>query len=284
MKLIILLTCLSIQRYMNFNFSLSQYDWFTPYQELLRKYVHAQFMDGIVGLFVIVLPLAFVAMFVGVILSGTWVTSFIYGLLVLFYCLDGRLQTKFLKDHLSGKEAAGSEADQQVSKVLGEPIPDNMHAKARATSDAIFFHAMHHVFGVIFWYLILGLFGAVMYFLVVFIANPSKVTKSALSPYVESAKAVQDILAWVPVRLVGLAYALAGATAKTISALMQNIVGPLSNEKKLPGVFGLTAIKADVENPNSASLEENKKALTMVLLGTGVWMAVILLLTIFRIA
>jgi AmpE protein len=101
---------------------------------------------------------------------------------------------------------------------------------------------------------------------------------------VKSAKVVQDILAWVPVRLIGLTYALVGATAKTISVLMQNIVGPLSNEKKLPGIFGLTAIKADVENPNSASLEENKKALAMVLLGTGVWMAVVLILTIIRLA
>ena len=267
---------------MNFNFSLSQYDWFTPYQKLLRKYVQTKFMDGVLGLLIIVLPLAFAVMFVGVIFSGWWVTSFIYGLVVMFYCLDGRLQARFVKGNLSGKEAVGSDVDKQVSKVLGEPVPDSMHAKGRATSDAIFFHAMHHIFGVIFWYLILGLFGAVMYFLVVFIANPSKITKSALSPYVDSAKAVQDILAWVPVRLVGLAYALAGATSKTIAVLTQNIVGSLSNEKKLPGLFGLTAIKADAENPNSASLEENKKALTMVLLGTGVWMAVILLLTIIR--
>lgn len=279
MKLLILLTCLGIQRYMNFNFSLSQYDWFTPYQEILKKYVPKQFMSGIAGLVVIVVPLAFIAMFVGFILSGWWLTSFLYGLVVLFYCLDGRLGDQFIKAHLAGKESK-TEADIAASKVLEEPVPDTSHAKVRAISNAIFTHALHHVFGVMFWYVFLGIFGAVMYFLVAFIANPPKKTQEALGPYADSAKTVLDILAWVPVRLLGLAFALAGATANTIKVWMQHLVGKLGNEKELAPIFGLTAIKADVENPNSADLEENKKAMTIVFLGQGVWLAVILVFTL----
>jgi len=280
MKLLILLACLGIQRYMNFNFSLSQYDWFTPYQDMLKQYVPKQLMDGVAGLVVIVVPIALIAMIVGMVLSGWWVTSFLYGLVVLFYCLDGRLGEQFIQAQSGAGDKPKSEADVAASKVLEEPVPDTSHAKTRAISNAIFFHALHHVFGVMFWYVVLGIFGAVTYFLVAFIANPPRKTHSALSPYTDSAKLVLDILAWIPVRLVGLAFALAGATANTIKVLMQHLVGKLSNEKELAAIFGLTAIKADVENPNSATAEENKNAMTMVFLGQGVWLAVILVITL----
>ena len=281
MKLLILLACLGIQRYMNFNFSLSQYDWFTPYQDMLKQYVPKPLMNGVTGLFVIVVPIAFVAQFVGVVLSGWWLTSFLYGLVVLFYCLDGRLGEQFIQAQSGvGSKEPKSEADVAASKVLAEPVPDTSHAKVRAISNAIFFHALHHVFGVMFWYVLLGIFGAVMYFLVAFIANPSRKTQGVLAPYGESAKLVLDFLAWVPVRLVGFAFALAGATANTIKVVMQHLVGKLSNEKELAATFGLTAIKADVENPNSATAEENKNALTMVFLGQGVWLAVILVISL----
>ncbi|MBA3679526.1 hypothetical protein H0W80_05095, partial [Candidatus Saccharibacteria bacterium] len=180
MKLLILLTCLGIQRYMNFNFSLSQYDWFTPYQDILKQYVPKQLMNGVAGVFVIVVPLAFAAMFVGLLLSGFWVTSFLYSLIVLFYCLDGRLGEQFIKAQSAGKEPK-NEADVAASKVLEEPVPDTSHAKVRAISSAIFYHALHHVFAVMFWYVLLGIFGAVMYFLVAFIAQPSKKTQGALA-------------------------------------------------------------------------------------------------------
>lgn len=281
MKLLILLACLGIQRYMNFNFSLSQYDWFTPYQDMLKQYVPKQLMNGVAGLVVLVVPIALIAMIVGMVLSGWWVTSFLYGLVVLFYCLDGRLGEQFIQAQSgAGGTEPKSEADVAASQVLEEPVPNTSHAKVRAISNAIFTHSLHHVFGVIFWYVVLGIFGAITYFLVAFIANPPKKTQDALAPYADSAKLVLDILAWVPVRLVGLAFAIAGATANTIKVLTQHLVGKLSNEKDLAAIFGLTAIKADVENPNSATAEENKNAMTMVFLGQGVWLAVILVITL----
>ena len=58
MKLLVVLICIGIQRFLNIRFSLSELDWFKPYRDLIQKTFGQSLMKGYVGLAIVVLPVA----------------------------------------------------------------------------------------------------------------------------------------------------------------------------------------------------------------------------------
>lgn len=280
MKIIVLLICLGVQRFLNIQFSLPQFDWFKLYRDLIKSFLPANLQQGIVGLLITVLPVAIIVWLLGMLLGGVMIAYLILSVVVMFVCLDGRDLGAQMKAYMSGDASGQAEADALASKITGDATPADGPAKARAITNAIFFQGLHHVFGVVFWYLILGLFGAITYFLVHYIASNAKKADSDLAPLGESANMVQAILDWIPVRLLGLSFAIVGSSGDVIKQVTKNLVGALSKESRLAEVFGLAALKADSDKPETANLEENKSALGLVFMATGVWLAIVLVIAI----
>ena len=153
-------------------------------------------------------------------------------------------------------------------------FPATPSGKARAVSSKILLWSQHHVFSILFWYLFFGVFGAVVYFLVHRLSHEAMHNSSDVADYADASQVVQGIMAWVPVRLAGLSYGAVGAFGTVINQWTRNIAGGLDLEQKLPVIFGLSAVNADIENPEKATVEENKSILDVIFKAEIVWIAV----------
>ncbi len=281
MKLLIVLICIGIQRFLNIRFSLTELDWFKPYRALVQKTLGQSLMKGYIGLAIAVLPIAVLVWILDSILGGNPILGLVIGIAVMFFCLDSRDISKQLANYLSGGKAEkGPSSDEELKAFLKESMPSSAADQPRAVSSKVVLISLHHVFSVLFWYMFFGLFGAVVYFLVHRLTHEGAKPGSDAADYVEAAKLVQGIMAWVPVRLVALSFGAVGNFGAALNQLMKNLVGGLDPEEKLPVTLGLAAANADIENPGKATVDENKSILDIVFKAEVVWIVAIALLTL----
>lgn len=275
MKLLIVLICMGIQRYLNIRFSLSDMDWFKPYRGLVSKTLgQSGMLKGYIGLAIFVLPIAVLVWILNGILSGSLLLELIVGAAIVFYCLDARDIGSQISNYLSGGKAEkGKTSEEELAGFLKGSVPKSASDQARAVSTQISLVTQHHVFSVLFWYLFLGVFGAVVYFLVHRIAHEAEHKDSDVADVADASRFAQAIMAWVPVRLAGLSLGVVGAFGTLFNQWMKNIAGGLDLEQKLPVIFGLSAVNADLEKADKASVEENKGLLDLVFKAEIVWIA-----------
>ncbi len=288
MKLLIVLICIGIQRFLNIRFSLSELDWFKPYRALIQKTLGQSLMKGYVGLAIIVLPVAVLVWILNAMLGGNLIFGLIIGVAVVFFCLDARDISKQLSTYMSGTKAEkGKSSDEELKDLLKDSMPIKMEsnpvsatAQARAVTSKVVLISLHHVFSVLFWYMLFGVFGVVVYFLVHRLTHEGAKPGSDAADYLEAAKVVQGIMDWVPVRLLGLSFGAVGNFGAALNQLMKNLVGGLDLEEKLPVTLGLAAANADIENAGKATVEENKSILDIVFKAEIVWIVAIAVLTL----
>lgn len=281
MKLLIVLICIGIQRFLNIRFSLTELDWFKPYRALVQKTLGQSLMKGYIGLAIAVLPIAVLVWILDGIFGGNPILGLVIGIAVIFFCLDSRDISKQIANYLSGGKAEkGPSSDEELKALLKESMPSSAAEQPRAVSSKVVLISLHHIFSVLFWYMLFGLFGAVVYFLVHRLTHEGAKPGSDATEYVEAAKVVQGVMAWVPVRLLGLSFGAVGNFGAALNHLMKNIAGGLDFEQKLPVTLGLAAANADVEDASKATVEENKNILDIVFKAEVVWIVAIALLTL----
>lgn len=132
--------------------------------------------------------------------------------LVLFLCLGPR----DLADDVQRLRAARSAGDSATVTRLSAslqmgPEPDADH---RSLLGALFIQSHERLFGMLWWFLAAGPAGAVVYRLTSRL--PSLIEDHA-SPAARLAGSLHSVLAWVPVRLTALLYALAGSMDDALS-------------------------------------------------------------------
>jgi membrane protein required for beta-lactamase induction len=271
-----------IQRYLNIRFSLSEFDWFKPYRAMLEKSLgQSGMMKGYIGLAIAVLPIAILAWLINAIFGGSLAFGFVIGAIILFYCLDARDLSNQISNYLSGgKKEKGKAPEEELKEFLKDSLPSSETEKARAVSSKVLIWSQHHVFSVIFWYLLFGVFGAVIYYLVHRLSHEALKKDSDAAAYADSAQVVQSVMDWVPVRLAGLSFGAVGAFSNVFNQWMKNIAGGLDTEQKLPVIFGLSAVNADIEKSDKANVEENKGVLDVVFKAEFVWIAAIALISL----
>jgi len=272
MKIIIILVCLAVQRFLNVRLSIADFDWFKPYMGLVRKMTGGKELTGYDGLAFTVLPIILLVGVFDLIFGMSTLFSFVFGLAILFYCLDGRNMAKQLVAYLGGGE--GDARKEVVGFAIGT-VSEATNAQARVVSNSVFQKSLHNVFAVLFWYYILGVFGALLYFVVRLVWTRASASDAELVGLTDSSATVLGVLDWVPVRLSGLGYALVGAFGNVFGSLMKNIVAGTSSNDSLTAEFGLIGINADPASDEKADVEENKSALELAFRAQIVWVVVI---------
>ncbi len=181
MSFLVVAACLAVQWFLNFSSAPYQQNWVLHYVGWMRK----QFSKlteghGLFGVVILVLPILIVVSILFTIVYhvvGHWGYSLL-SLVLLWYCID-------------------------VTELKSMP--------ANVTDvSVIFVSAYQKVFAILFWYFIFGPVGLTLYVAVhalcVYFVKAG--TESAeLQKYFVLTRGVMD---WVPVRLLGLSFALAG--------------------------------------------------------------------------
>jgi membrane protein required for beta-lactamase induction len=266
MKLVIILACLALERYMKIGALLGRAHWFGCYVQTLRKVLPAAGLwRSWQGLAIVVLPIVIVFALV------YWVTcSWIYGLFglvlafaALLYCLGPDDLYHQATDYIDASDKKDKDREKSLlTALLGHKPPQKISAQHRQASHALLSQANDRLFAVIFWFIILGPVAAILYRMVV-ATNQYADKHKEYATLKEAAATTQSVLDWLPARMTALVYVLVGNFSHSFSAWMKNALTGLGHNKEMLVEVG--SLASDLNKDESkASLDENRNVLAMV--------------------
>ncbi len=284
MNLISILLALAVEIFYKPVAGLRRFDWFNRYHEVIYRRLDGQpLRDGPVGIIVIIGLVALAVWVVLAILASlSGFLAFLFGLVVLIFTLGPRDLDQDIHEVLYSLEHNDTEAAWLKAQKLDESdsfaggSPQELVCWVR---DRILVEANIRMFGVLFWFLLLGPVGAVLFRLTCL----SRQQPSVENNYLQAARDLYRILAWIPARLTVLCYALAGNFVNTIS----NWQGVSDLWQRDSEAFLIASGTGAVEADYRAGSEEQEidtspvhHALGLVKRAVIVWIALLALLTL----
>lgn len=246
-----------------------------------------------------VAPVAIVDALLGSHLLGLLQVAF--AVLVLLVSFGPRDLREELEDYIDALERGDREAATRGAKELLESDLAGRDAPPRdAVEDAIFVQANNRVFGVIFWFMLLGPAGAWLFRVTdlmrrraAFEASRAAAAGDGAGEVVADAKGhaaalgqLHGLLAWVPARLAAGAYALAGSFEDAVGhwrAVVDDVgAGLLARTEDLLARVGRGALAPSLVGVAAGSLDLATAggALRIVTRAIWIWLAVVALLVL----
>ncbi|MCH9770730.1 MAG: regulatory signaling modulator protein AmpE [Gammaproteobacteria bacterium] len=255
MEFIIILLVLALQRFMKLGSGKYQFDWMTPYYNWLRAKVnYVGRGHPLVELVIIVVPvlLALAIVIALISLLSFKVGYFVVLAVLLWYCIDGR-------------------------DLSHEPYPDS-------NTQTTLLTVYRKLFAVLFWFALFGPIGLALYVSVEALINclQSHDEPGELLDFSIKTQAVFD---WLPIRLVGLAFALVGHFTVVFKVWLPQVWQGLKDSPNLILSYAMAALcsskSSDESTPNSelANVDQAEliKLIDRALL---VWLVLMLILTV----
>jgi membrane protein required for beta-lactamase induction len=259
--------------------------WFDAGLSLLRKGPVPVSWLVAVGLVVIpTLPVALVGVYFGHIVSG--VVYVLFAALVLVFSLGPRDLMAEVDAYVKAVERDQPGAAEAIARGLLEN--ETAGEGGRALESAVVIQANHRIFGVLFWFMLLGPAGAWGY-RVADLFRRRSVFQAARNGEAAANHVVQvlfEIVAWLPARLLALTYAVAGsfedatedwrryyrATSRRFMRVSEDVVA----------AAGVGAIRSRC--PEEDTLERVRSATRLVRRSVLIWLTAISLATLVGVA
>ena len=229
--------------------------------------------DGPFGLFlVVILPSILLgALYYGIILLSKPLAVLV-GAVLLFASLGGHC----LKENIEQIDAMLDLGDEEGARllgreVLGHPVDSEGEELVREVSEGLLVEANEQLYGVLFWFILLGPTGALLFRL----SGSLRRVVPQDSELIAWSLQFHWLLAWVPARVAALGYAIAGSFGHATEHWSSHWdANPDSNHATLIS-SGLGALLALEKDPPAGLLSE---ALALVTRAVAVWAAVVAIL------
>jgi membrane protein required for beta-lactamase induction len=269
MSLIIILTCLALQRFANIG-GWFENAWFETYLTWLRAPLAKVNLWG--KLAVVILPVFIVLTLLHFLLIWRLfgLFYFILSTVVLFFCMDARN----LKNELATYFANAKKQDLQAAKEALEKFKDTLLLPSvtkltkdevhRAVTKMIFLQASQQIFSILFWFIVLGIYGASGYFLITLLRKNALKVNEHYSELAHLAAQIQDLLDWLPTRLTSLTFALVGHFSKGFAYFYKHMNAPLKDNQTFVINSGFAALDIDIKEEDKVEVSENQAALDLV--------------------
>lgn len=267
MKLLILMACLGIERYLHIGSILKRFSWFDAYLKILQNLFskNSPVLKGYLGIFLVVFPIFAVIGGINFI-----ITRFQYGLsgvglsfIVLIYCFGpGDLYSKVQVYVSSVLKKDDTMASAEYQDLTGEMPQVDERTTARKLTEMIFVLANDGFFSVVFWYMFLGPLGVIIYRLVFVIAKSAEEGKELCVPMGPEAIALNNWLSWIPARIGSLLY-IFSAGFQGFSTWREKALSMNNTNEDCLKTCGLTSL-SHVHDKELPAIEENKKAIFIV--------------------
>ena len=292
MKLIALILGLAIGHAATRRLKLRELRWFDPYFDFAlaragRRSRPVAVLLVLVFLAVIVLPV----LWVSVVLQRTFVPwdvlFLIFAVFIVFLCLGPRDLGSEVEEYSAALDAGDhDEAGRLLTEMSESRYPDA--ASVELVEDAVFAQATNRIFGVAFWFVVLGPVGAWLFRVsdllrrrAAFEATREAETVRRALPAVEL---VHGVLALIPARLAALGYALAGSFDDAINGwrayLRPDGVSVHASNSRLVAAVGKAAMTGFLEQPSNSSAAA-RNSMRLVMRTLFIWVTVIALMTLF---
>lgn len=241
MTFFVVLSCLLLNHYWRKERLLPVDSWFGHWQQFLLAHQY-RLPEGLqrwpltLPLMFLLLPLIPVGLLL-VIADGRLMGLLTLGLhfLLLMYCLPRVNIDDLIDEYLQrwdrgNYEAAYLHTEQVAPGVFSESFDDyaRMHA---SFSRFVLVCSFRRIFAVLFWYILSGPLGALFYVFLQHMINMGGLLQAGQTDAVASR--LLAILEWVPVRMVALAFALAGDFVATFKVIKSRILDQLDADAGL---------------------------------------------------
>ncbi len=183
----------------------------------------AAFLLTVLIVIVPVLPVVLLMVALGDALMGFLAVGF--AAVILVFSLGPRDLGREVDDYLIAMEAGDEEASRRLAKELVEgDLAGSQGRRVLAVEEAVLAQANNRIFGVIFWFMVLGPSGAWLFRVAdlmrrraVFEAMRVRNAEGTDPGYLHAVQSVFGLLAWLPARLLALSYAMAGSFEDAMS-------------------------------------------------------------------
>lgn len=266
------------------------HDWFPRYFGWCRGVLpDSPVWNGTIGVVLLLTGPVLLLILVQDQLAGIWfgLFSLILATGVLYFCLAFHQLDQWV-DQIS--DAIDNDEQGQAWALVGELLgdsPDDHPKTLRIVAESVFFRANERLFGILFWFILLGPVGALLYYLSRILKEYRPQSQLFGDEFNNSAERLFVILSWVPARLAALTFAMVGNFEGATHA-WNNIERPLSlegsNEQVLGEVgSGAMQIERYESGPDSADLPEQSVTLesTAVRAARGLVLRALLVWCIF---
>ena len=216
-----------------------------------------------------------------------WDLAYIaFALLIVFVCLGPRDLDDEVDEYCKALDSGDESRAQRALFELAEAERRGL-SSTEAVEEAIFVQAPNRIFGVVFWFIVLGPVGAWLFRISDLLRRRTAfegIREPALAEKVAPAvELVHAVLLWVPVRMAALGFAMSGSFDDALNK-WRSIAGggqPLHrlNDALAAGV-GRAAMSGVLDEPANSS-QAARNAMRLVTRTLFIWMFVIALMTIF---
>jgi membrane protein required for beta-lactamase induction len=296
MSLIALLFAFVLERGLSMALRLREPRWLDRYCDWAERSVGARRGSPLVlaaasAIVLPVMPVALASVLLGSHLLGLLQLAF--AVLVLLLSFGPRDLRDEVGDYLSALERGDrDEADRRAKELLESDAAGRISGQREAAEEAIFVQANNRVFGVIFWFLLLGPAGAwafrvsdLMRRRAAFEAGRRAIPMAGES-FSGALRFLHGLLAWIPARLAAGSYALAGSFEDAVGnwrvamdRVSENVLDRSEDLLARVGKGSLQATLAGVAADDLAAAAANG-AWRIVSRAVWIWLAVIAVLVL----
>lgn len=222
MTIIIILLCLGLNAFTPVGKWTRQYGWLSQYFKYHQKWLGTTpFGKGVLGLLMALVPAVLaVAILQWILFYFMWgIAAFIFAAAILLYTLG--VMPRVDKNAPSHPKATKIRTIEEVARGQSEVV-------ISSETESVLWQAQTSMFAVLFWFMVLGPAGAVLYR---FSRLLSEQTYVEDSPQIRTtAMSWVSYLDWLPVRLLGLCFVLAGRFESAFKVWWGQIgTGPKNN-------------------------------------------------------
>lgn len=221
MNFVALLLGLAAERLLTRLFHLREFRWLDPLFDWV--YTRVSGMSRVSGLTLMALLAALIMLPIGLVSlllddALLHIPSFAFSVLVLLFCLGPRDLQHEINDYCAAV-ADGDEDDinRLARELLETDPPESREQRAERIQDAAFVQANNRIFGVVFWFLLLGPTGAWIFRVLdlmrrrIWFKSGRDESGTNTREIVWMSRVLHGFFAWLPARLLAIGYALAGS-------------------------------------------------------------------------
>lgn len=283
MTLIIILIALAVEQFAGMTAEFRQYHWFENYSQWLENKIgdHKIWNSPFGIVITLAGPLLLVWLLASLLESIFLLFSFLFALFVLLYSFGPNFLNPELDDYIKALEENDSEKINALEATLFQPGSDG--EEEQLFIETVLVNTNERLFGVLFWFLVLGPLGALMYRLAIQLRMQQTDIHGS---YSDSARDLCNILNWPAARLFVLGNALSGHLVDTIEAWREAESESFQvNEEiiKLSGLGalhyrpGISSIDDSIENERLYWMQSLQGLLNRTLI---IWLTVVALVSI----
>lgn len=213
MSLLVIVICLITERFLLDYQHLRQTPWLERYSQwLTRQSLPGWSLKGMPNLLLLLAPPVLLAgLLQQLFADGLFgLPSLLFAMLLLLFCLGPEDLDSQVNRYIQAVEEEDESRQRAIAReLINDEPPSSEPALSQAVTEGILLQANQRLFGVLFWFLLLGPMGALLYRIAGQLPRLTQANRDM--DYFLSAKQLLLILDWAPARLTAICYAIAGS-------------------------------------------------------------------------